>query len=257
MIKPDISVITATLNQASTLKHCLDSVARQEGVTLEHIVIDGGSADGSVQLLKKSTNTNLVWISEPDHGIADAMNKGAALAEGRWLYFLHADDVLIGSTELKLALACEWHEDPDLIVAGIQYNGRNRYYCRPGRICQGWTAPMPFKLPYCHQGILTSSRAWRQIGLFDTEFRITMDFDWMLRAYWSRLRLIRTGIILAVFGAEGVSSSSTTDLYRARIQEENRARLKNAPNLAWNLAYRVFWLFYYPFRMSVLRSSVS
>jgi len=101
---PFITIITAALNSEATIKKTLESVRNQTFQDFEHIVIDGGSRDETLEILKKYDNTyNLTWISEPDNGIADAMNKGIDLATGDYILFLHSDDYLVNSSVLKRA----------------------------------------------------------------------------------------------------------------------------------------------------------
>src|SRR4051812_38325165 len=90
---PRISVITAVLNGAQTLRECLESVARQEYANLENLVIDGGSTDGTLEIVRAFPAVR--WQSEPDLGTYDAMNKGIGLATGDFLLFLGADDQLL------------------------------------------------------------------------------------------------------------------------------------------------------------------
>ena len=101
---PFITIITAALNSEATIKKTLESVTNQTFQDFEHIVIDGGSRNETLEILKKYENTyNLAWISEPDNGIADAMNKGIDLATGDYILFLHSDDYLVNSSVLKRA----------------------------------------------------------------------------------------------------------------------------------------------------------
>ena len=92
MKAPLISVITVVYNGASTLKKTIDSVAKQNYLNIEYIIIDGGSTDNTVQIIEEYSHRINFWISEKDNGIYDAMNKGIRLAKGDWIYFLNADD---------------------------------------------------------------------------------------------------------------------------------------------------------------------
>ena len=89
-----ISIITATYNSVSTLKNTLNSLHSQKFKNFEHIIIDGGSSDGTIDLIKNNKNNFTTFISEPDNGIYDALNKGISLAKGQIIGFLHSDDIL-------------------------------------------------------------------------------------------------------------------------------------------------------------------
>ena len=106
--KPLLSIIIPTFNAASVLKDCLLSITDQQEKNVELIVIDGGSTDDTLSLLKEFEQHITFWVSEPDNGIYDAMNKGIAKATGRWLYFMGADDRLLpGFSEMTALLKDE------------------------------------------------------------------------------------------------------------------------------------------------------
>src|SRR6478609_6660381 len=94
--RPTVSVITVVLNGAETLERALQSVLEQDFDDVEYVVIDGGSTDGSIEIIRKYEARIGYWRSEPDKGLYDAMNKAVQAARGRWLLFLGADDVLVG-----------------------------------------------------------------------------------------------------------------------------------------------------------------
>jgi putative colanic acid biosynthesis glycosyltransferase len=256
-VGPSVSIVTACLNSVNDLPSCLDSVSCQEGVEVEHIVIDGGSSDGTVEWLSGREDPGLVWLSEPDSGIADAMNKGASMARGDWWLFLQADDQLHGSLSLSMALEQARVGAFDLIACGILF-GRKLQLPVPERSTKaGWPLWTPFKQPFRHQGLLISKNAWERVGPYQTDFKITMDFDWMLRAYWAGIKAVRIGIPLADVGTGGISSVTNGSAYRLRLREEQRARLGNAPSRMWRFAYKAIWPLYLPYRLLKTRTSVA
>ena len=89
-----LTIITPVFNGSAFLKSCLENVASQWQEEIEHLVVDGGSQDGSVEILKESSNylQHLRWISEKDNGQSDAMNTGIKMAKGKWISFLNVDD---------------------------------------------------------------------------------------------------------------------------------------------------------------------
>jgi glycosyltransferase involved in cell wall biosynthesis len=117
---PLISVIVAIYNGKATLQQCIDSVAQQTYVTKELIIIDGGSTDGTVDLLKANSGQISYWISEPDHGIYNAWNKGLAKAKGEWICFLGADDFFWDAQVLERMAAQLIMIPPDIRVAYSQ-----------------------------------------------------------------------------------------------------------------------------------------
>ena len=245
----DLTVVTVSLNPGKVLQCCLDSVALQKGVRCRHIVVDGGSTDGTLQLLENRDDPCLTFSSQPDGGIADAMNKGARQAEGDWLVFLQADDELADEYALHSVLQAVGGREVDLVASAVRIGDRSSFPCQPGTSRFGWPPASPFKQPFRHQGLLVSRTAWRRVGAYDPTFRITMDFDWLLRAFWLRASVIRVGCLLSRVGPFGISSSRERDWLLRRLREEHRARMKNAPNPAWAAGYRVFWWVYRPYRM--------
>lgn len=182
-----ISVITACYNSIVTLPDTLSSVRSQQALACEYILIDGGSSDGTLALIEAEhsrADTPLsCWISEPDQGIYDALNKGIALATGEVVGFLHADDVFAHPSVLKRVAAC--FEDPAIVACygDLEYVWRDdparvlrhwRAGCfTPSRLRWGWMPPHP---------TLYVRRSWYEAhGCFDTNYRIAADYDLMLR----------------------------------------------------------------------------
>ena len=119
-----VSIIIATFNAGKNLEACLASIAEQSVKGLEIVVIDGGSTDETISILKKWNHSGLSWISEPDKGIYDALNKGVRRARGRWMYFLGSDDKLLPGFS---ALASQ------LKSSNTVYYGRAEAYYLPGK----------------------------------------------------------------------------------------------------------------------------
>lgn len=179
-----ISVITVAYNSAATLADTLSSVAQQTHADVEHIVVDGGSTDGTLDLLAAHGTHLAKVISGPDGGIYDAMNKGLRLARGEFVGFLNADDVFASVDVLQtIARAAGAAERPDATYGDLQYvNVRNidqvvrlwrsGPYSR-SRLAYGWMPPHPTF--YLRRSRLDA------IGEFDTRLRIAADYDFMLR----------------------------------------------------------------------------
>lgn len=96
-----ISIITVSYNAAKTIEQTIQSVVNQTYDNIEYIIIDGGSTDGTVDIIKKYEDKIAYWVSEPDKGIYDAMNKGILKASGEYIYFLGADDWLYNESVME------------------------------------------------------------------------------------------------------------------------------------------------------------
>jgi glycosyltransferase involved in cell wall biosynthesis len=242
---PFITILTASLNSGSTIKKTLESVRSQTFQDMEHIVIDGGSRDETLDILKMfETTYSLTWISEFDHGIADAMNKGLDLATGDYILFLHSDDYLVNSSVLERA--SEYLRDRfDIFFFQVLHNINGHNQITNNRPL-GWLTN--FKMGSCHQGQLCSRKLFQRIGKFDTSFRINMDYDLILRAYRARATCNSVNMPLAVMPLIGISSRTDWKSLRERFDEERRVHLKNCTTIWVRLLYVLYWIMYLPYR---------
>ena len=243
-----VTVVTAALNAASTIRGTLDSVAIQDYPKIEHIVVDGGSTDGTLNEIASVAKYLDHVITGPDSGIADAMNKGVQLATGDLVVFLHADDRFVDKGALRRAVA---HiDDLDAIWAfDILFGeGDASVRCAP-RPFNPWVR---FKNPLPHQGVLCPRRWFRELGGFDESFLIDMDYEFWLRAYLAGVTLCRVPEALAVMGEGGISSQRDWNGLNARFEEERRVHTKHAQGLLWRSIYAAYWPLYLIYRRMVL-----
>ena len=173
-----VSIITAVYNAASTLEGCLLSVRNQSYHDVEHIVIDGGSTDGSVELILRYSSQLAYWISEPDRGVFDAWNKGLSAATGEWIAFLGADDVLFPDA-LSQYLAVFGGTDAQYVCSRVRWT-------RPGLpdkiIGRPWSWPaFQRKMTTAHVGSLHRFDLFEKYGNYDTSYKIVGDYELLLR----------------------------------------------------------------------------
>jgi len=179
-----ISLITVTYQSSDTLSATIESVRRQTFSNFEYIVVDGGSTDATIDLLKKNSDVVDKWVSEPDRGIYDAMNKGIDLAEGELVGFIHADDVfatpdVLGNIDLRFKEA-----DFHLLYGDLEYVRSDNpekvvRYWRSGsfrrqQLQRGWMPP--------HPTVYVSRKFFQKVGQFNIGYRISADYEWLLRA---------------------------------------------------------------------------
>ncbi len=113
---PFFTILTASFNNESTIKQTVESILSQTFQNLEHIVIDGGSTDGTIDILKKFVNFyNISWLSEPDQGIAEALNKGLRKAKGQFIIVIQADDRFLNPNILEQVFQLLDNEKTDII----------------------------------------------------------------------------------------------------------------------------------------------
>ena len=177
-----ITVVTVCLNAADTIAACLASVGGQTWPDVEHIVVDGGSSDGTLAILR-DTPHRIRFVSEPDNGIYDAMNKGVGMASGEVVGLLNADDMLAHAGVLERVAAHLAEEHADCCYGDIVYVKRDdpervvRHWvagpCRRSWIPLGWYPPHPtFYARRC---------LYEKYGGYDTAIPIAADADLMIR----------------------------------------------------------------------------
>lgn len=241
-----LSVITAVLDRADSLERCLASVARQRDAEVEHIVVDGGSTDGSIAILERWTSRLAYWQSEPDGGIASAMNKGLLRATGEWVLFLHADDALLDDDSVSRALDAV-QDQPAVGIAGFPIRYGTRASARTVRP-RGATPWIRFKTGFLHQGTLIRRGVFQRIGDHDTSLAVAMDYDFFLRAWLAGVPMatFRTPV-LTLMADTGVSGRRDPASLARRFREERRIHEAHASG-PWRAAYALYWLVYPTYR---------
>ncbi|MBK9284691.1 MAG: glycosyltransferase [Sphingobacteriaceae bacterium] len=180
-----LSIITAVHNSKATIEECLKSVASQTFKAVEHIVIDGGSSDGSVAAIinSKFKIQNSKVISEPDNGIYEALNKGINLATGDVIGLLHADDIYYDENVLAKVTTLFEEKRVDSVYGDLVYVDKKdtskvfRYWkagaFSENLISKGWMPP--------HPAFFVKKEIYDRLGLFDESLKISSDYDLILR----------------------------------------------------------------------------
>jgi glycosyltransferase involved in cell wall biosynthesis/nucleoside-diphosphate-sugar epimerase len=240
-VSPLISIVVSVFNGAGTLQKCLDSVAGQTHAGRELIVIDGGSTDGTCEILKRNAARLAYWVSEPDRGIYDAWNKGLTRARGDWICFLGADDYLWTPDTLeRLAPVLERAYPPIRLVYGevVVVNESGVEMLRVG---EEWrTARGRFQQIMClpHTGLMHHCSLFQAHGNFDASFRIGGDYELLLRELRTGDALFVPGLVVAGMRHGGVSSDPAGSLRLMR--EFRRAQVKHGlrrPGRHWRVAF--------------------
>lgn len=235
-----ISVISVCRNSETTIEETITSIAEQTYPNIQYIIIDGGSTDSTVNLIRKHQSSIDHWISEEDNGIADAMNKAIPLATGDYLLFIHSDDRLISNTILS-EIAAYLDSNHDIYTFPVIFESKNNTRLSLNR---GFGWHTNFKMGSCHQGHLCSSRLFKRIGVFDTSFSICMDYDFFLRAYRLNASLAAIDTPIAVVGTYGISGGKDKNSITRRLNEERRVHTKNSCSGLLNALYAVYWPLY-------------
>jgi hypothetical protein len=231
---PLISAITVTLNAGRTLERTIDSVQRQTYLAVEHIIVDGGSMDETLDIIRARVRPGDRWISEKDRGISDAFNKGIALARGEYVQIINADDWL-SPDQLAYAVEVLTQTGADFAFGDcICYeNGKPAFrYCGDPNYGSSITKRMP---PMNHPSMLVRRRAYHRFGCYSLEYGNAMDYDWLARAHSCGARGAYDPRIVAHMSIEGRSIR----LFRQTAREVRRIAVEHGRNQAMaGLEYR-------------------
>lgn len=179
-----ISVITVCFNSVDTIEDAIRSVAAQKYSDVEYIVIDGASSDGTQRVVERCNAVVSKWVSEPDNGIYDAMNKGIALASGDVVGFLNADDLYAHPNVLSTVAKALAAKNVDACYGDVVFVRGDlrkvvRYYSSsrfaPERLAYGW---MP-----AHPTLFLKRDIFRDYGCFKTDYRIAADYELVVRLF--------------------------------------------------------------------------
>jgi glycosyltransferase involved in cell wall biosynthesis len=182
MIKPKISIITASYNSEKTIKESMESVLNQSYQDIEYIVIDGNSSDSTVTLLKEAEilfDGKMKWISEKDSGIYDAWNKGVKMASGDWILFLGTDDFLTQDALTKYVEVLQKNPTANFISSRCTLITVNKTPLRT--YGKGWSSEMNKYCVIAHVASLHHKSLFASKGVFNDKFKISGDYDFLLR----------------------------------------------------------------------------
>ena len=247
--KPFFTILTASFNNESTIKQTVESILSQTFQNLEHIVIDGGSTDGTIDILKKMEHSyNMSWISEPDQGIAEALNKGLRKAQGQFIIVIQADDRFLNPNILEQVFQLLDNEKTDIISFPVilDHPVKGKVLRKPIRYLW-WNH---FKFIFPHQGCFVNKSVFKRIGSFSGKFKIALDYDFFYRALRNKCSVRFEKLPVALMGGEGVGSNP--DYIVKRLKEEKLVQRLNEQNTFWRMAQYVFTLFYMPYKTKLL-----
>ncbi|WP_430811394.1 MULTISPECIES: glycosyltransferase family 2 protein [unclassified Carboxylicivirga] len=217
MKRPLISIITIVYNGVNTLQKTIDSIAAQEYSNIEYIIIDGASNDGTIDLIKDNKDVVSKWISEPDEGLYDAMNKGLKLASGHYVWFINAGDEIYAPNTLAQLVEQLEGSLPDVIYGDtlmIDADGNEigeRRLQPPSALC--WRDFRRGML-VSHQSILVA----RAIAApYNTHYRFSADYEWCLQALKAASSVYNSRQILSRFLDGGLTKQNIIPGLRERF----------------------------------------
>lgn len=209
-MKPLVTVITITFNcikagRRESLIQCIDSVRNQNYENIEHIIVDGASTDGTLELLKEFPHLKV--FSEPDSGVYNAFNKGVLKTQGKYVVFINSDDYFSSENSVKISVE-------KLEETGASYSYGDTWLLNEEnpeksemRKPQLWKSFSKF--PFCHQSMFCRTDALKEVGMFNENNKISSDYDVYLKLLLGGYRGIDVKSQIAVFRCGGVSEDRT------------------------------------------------
>lgn len=233
-----ISVITVTYNAIEALRQTAQSVLNQDYAEVEYIIVDGNSTDGTKAWLETLDRDHLQWVSEPDGGIYDAMNKGVGMATGEYCLFMNAGDAFVNNQVVSMMMAHLQTGSPqvDVLYGDILKNGTLKESLSP-RNCH--------KMFYCHQAVFTRTECLQAFP-FDIQHRYSADFKQAKQLFLAGKSFKHIPLAVAHFDTNGVSN-----VHRSRGLWDNIRVVCEVDNLADKCRFLPHLIF--PFLMCKLR----
>jgi glycosyltransferase involved in cell wall biosynthesis len=214
-----ISIITVVFNNISGIEKTIQSILSQSFKNLEYIIIDGGSTDGTLDIIRKYDDKIDYWISEPDKGIYDAMNKGMTHSSGRYLWFMNSGDLIESPTVLE---EIPWAEDSDV------YYGETHLIDGSGKVLGTRTELTTRKLPKkmtwkdMIHGMVVSHQSFivkKEIAPFyDTGYRYSSDIDWVIKCLKTSRKIVNVNAVLSRYLIGGFSIQNNKASLKERFK---------------------------------------
>jgi glycosyltransferase len=240
----NISIITATYNSAETIQETIESVLSQNDCDIEYVVVDGQSNDGTLDIIKKNEsrfNGRMQWISEPDKGIYDALNKGIRLVTGDIIGFLHSDDVFASPSVINTIQEVFEKTNADVVYGDLIYVDK----MNPEKVLRYWRS-QPFSsslllrgwMP-AHPTVFMKKEIYEQHGGFDLSFSISADYDFLLRVFQDNsLRSVYLPQVITKMRLGGTSNKTIRNIV-IKSKEDYWALRKNGfSHAGWILAMK-------------------
>jgi glycosyltransferase involved in cell wall biosynthesis len=239
--RPLITFVVAVFNADKTLAQCLDSVTQQDCKDFELVVIDGGSTDSSLDILRSQASHFAYWITEPDRGVYDAWNKALAQACGEWICFLGADDYLYSNSVVrqlseKLAVLPTQTTIAYGKIALLNRDGNAMF-----ELGEPWTKlEAQFKKKMClpHPAVMHRRSLFEANGGFDPDYRIAGDYEFLLRSMKGQAPHFLGELVVTAMRPGGLSSNPSNTL--RGLSEVYLAQIKNGQKVLW-LTRQLAW----------------
>lgn len=216
--KPLISIITVVFNGEQYLEQTIQSVINQSYDNVEYIIIDGGSTDGTLDIIKKYEDRIDYWVSEKDDGIYDAMNKGITLATGKVIGLINADDWYEKRTIKEVVDIFNENKHRDIVYGLLRHIKNEQEYK-----IEAQNHNFLYERMIPHPTCFVKKAVYNKLNNFSTMYRASADYDFMIRAKLANFNFIKIDEVLANFRNEGISNSSKVGAMESlKIKRKNK-----------------------------------
>lgn len=211
---PLVSIITVVFNGIRYIESTIASILNQDYPNIEYIVIDGGSKDGTVDIIRKYKNSIVKWISESDKGTYDAMNKGIELAKGHWINFMNCGDKFYSNTIISEIFSKRDNFNYDLIYGNIEYRYDSFIVIERAKpnLDDFWKG-----MVFSHQSTFTKTDLYRRYN-FDLTYKFTADFDFFLKILKGNISYKHINITISSNIVEGMTRDNIAKSLKERMQ---------------------------------------
>lgn len=238
-----VSIITVCFNAEKTIKKTINSILEQTTMDFEWIVVDGKSKDKTNEIIEsylprfEEKGIEVKYISEKDKGIYDAMNKGANMATGDYLTYMNADDFYYNSDSIKEILEVLESTSADIVYGDTYFAKQDEQYVEIAKQIETIT----YHLPFCPQAAFIRSEVQRELK-FDTQFRISADYDFFLRAFIQGKKFQQVNQVVAIFNFGGASNEDLIKTYREDVAVKVKNGLEKKNSLIRKIKMGIFVL---------------
>lgn len=216
MKNPKISIITVCYNSSLHLEECMQSVINQSYDNKEYIIIDGGSKDGTLDIINKYRDKISHFVSEPDKGISDAFNKGIKAATGDIIGIINSDDFMMPDVLQKVS---EQYEEGVDLYRGYTLVWNEKRNTKKYMYPNHHFAIPPCRAMICHESSFITPELYKRAGLYKVDFKYEMDLDLFVRFYkFKDLRVKMLNLCVMTFRTGGTSSASAAKMKNERIR---------------------------------------
>jgi glycosyltransferase involved in cell wall biosynthesis len=199
--EPLVSIITVIYNDVKNIEQTITSVLKQTYFNLEYIIIDGGSNDGTVDIIKKYEKYLKYWISEKDKGIYDAMNKGLCFANGEWINFMNSGDIFYSDNVVNKVFHDIALSNAKIIYGDTEIRFQNKAYIKKGKKWQYiW-------MDFVHQSFFIKKS---EMPFFNLEYQISSDFNLIYSLYKANVNVLKLDIVISSYLTGGISYKYAT-----------------------------------------------